>query len=98
MPRATLEFNLPEESTEHRLAINGGRWQGAMWDLDVEMRGIVRDKDNARALARGMYAYKHEFPVSELLDIPDEHVRIVTEAWRARLYAVLEEAGVTFDD
>ena len=98
MPRATLEFNLPEESTEHRLAINGGRWQAAMWDLDMEMRGIVRDKVNARALARGMYAYQHEFPVGELLDIPDDHVRIVTEAWRSRLYAVLEDAGVTFDD
>jgi len=37
--KATLEFNDDEELRD---AIDGWKWKHAMWELDQEMRGIVK--------------------------------------------------------
>jgi hypothetical protein len=42
MPKATLEFNLPEEELEHRDALEGTSWKIAMWDLDQILRNAVK--------------------------------------------------------
>jgi len=42
MVKATLEFNLPEESNEHRMAIDGNKWHLVLWDVDQQLRSIVK--------------------------------------------------------
>lgn len=42
MAKATLEFSLPEERTEHLLAINGGKWFSVVWGLDQYLRNIIK--------------------------------------------------------
>ncbi len=38
MPKAILEFNLPEEQDEFRMAIDGIKWHLAVWDLNEIIR------------------------------------------------------------
>lgn len=42
MPKVTLTFDCPEENTELRQAIDGGRWEGVVWDLDQWLRQMVK--------------------------------------------------------
>ena len=35
---ATLTFNLPEETEEHQIALDGRRWKAAMWDFRQALR------------------------------------------------------------
>ncbi len=42
MPKATLEFNLPEETSEFTLATRGGELHGILWELDQKLRSIVK--------------------------------------------------------
>ena len=36
--KATLEFNLPEETTEHQIAVDGPKWRGVVCDVLEELR------------------------------------------------------------
>ena len=36
--KATLEFNLPEETTEHQIAVDGPKWRGVVSDVLEELR------------------------------------------------------------
>jgi hypothetical protein len=38
MPKAILEFSLPEEEQEHARALNGGSMHALIWDLLQELR------------------------------------------------------------
>lgn len=40
--KTILEFNLPDEREEFELAINGYKWSRAMWNLDQELRSIIK--------------------------------------------------------
>lgn len=40
--KAKLEFKLPEERFEFEAAMNGSKWLGAMYDLDQELRSIIK--------------------------------------------------------
>ena len=42
MSKIILEFDGIEEATEARDALDGYKWKGAMWDLDQELRSVVR--------------------------------------------------------
>jgi hypothetical protein len=42
MPKATLEFNLPDEQHEYRLAIHGSDWWSVVHALDAECRNRLR--------------------------------------------------------
>ena len=42
MPKAILEFNLPEEQQEHKDALDGTAWKVAMWDLDQTLRNAIK--------------------------------------------------------
>ena len=44
MPKATLEFTLPEEAAEHRDAIQGGTWRGVVGEFDNQLRAWQRGK------------------------------------------------------
>ena len=40
--KATLEFNLPEEQSEFERATKGGEAFLALWDIDMELRNMVK--------------------------------------------------------
>lgn len=40
--KAILEFNLPEESSEHQTAVDAAKWKGVLWDLDQWLRSQVK--------------------------------------------------------
>jgi 3-methyladenine DNA glycosylase AlkC len=44
--KATLEFNLPEESDEHLTAVKATDWQMSLWDVDQRLREIVKHGDD----------------------------------------------------
>ena len=43
--KAILEFNLPEEEAEHRLALDGGKWMSVCNELDQWLRSIQKHSD-----------------------------------------------------
>jgi hypothetical protein len=42
MPKALLEFNLPEEEQEHRDALDGTNWKLVAWDVDQILRNAIK--------------------------------------------------------
>lgn len=42
MPKAILEFSLPEEQTDFELAQNGINWHLVAWDLDQVLRAKLK--------------------------------------------------------
>ena len=56
--KATLEFNLPEDQDEFKLASDGGKWHLVAWDMDQYLRGVLKygneykDADEALEKAR----------------------------------------------
>lgn len=43
--KAIIEFTLPEEREEHRLALDGGAWMCAVHDLDELLRTTIKYTD-----------------------------------------------------
>ncbi|MBU2572464.1 MAG: hypothetical protein KKH28_00085, partial [Elusimicrobia bacterium] len=45
--KAILEFNLPEEDLDHRLALDGWKWKSACFAVDQWLRNLEKhgDKD-----------------------------------------------------
>ena len=42
MSKAQLIFDLPEEDSEFRLAINANKWYYSLWDLDQHLRSKLK--------------------------------------------------------
>ena len=42
MPKATIEFDLPEESNEFQTAINGAKYIACLQELDNFLRGKIK--------------------------------------------------------
>lgn len=40
--KAILEFNLPEEAAEHKLALDGGKWMSVCFELDQWLRSLEK--------------------------------------------------------
>ena len=40
--KAILEFNLPEDQIDFQSAVNGDKWQYAMWKVDQELRSKTK--------------------------------------------------------
>ena len=40
--KATLEFDLPDESEEHRIALSGQAMLSVLWDMDQWLRARVK--------------------------------------------------------
>ncbi|MEA3421670.1 MAG: hypothetical protein U9Q97_08360 [Acidobacteriota bacterium] len=40
--QATLTFTLPEEQCEHTIAVQAMNWALVAWDMDQELRAIVK--------------------------------------------------------
>jgi len=43
--KAILEFNLPEETDEHKLALDGAKWMSVCHELDQWLRSIQKHSD-----------------------------------------------------
>jgi len=60
--KAKLEFNLPDEQAEFRLAARGSDWHTLAWDLNEHLRSIKKwgeDPDKA-AFAEEMQKTLHD--------------------------------------
>jgi hypothetical protein len=42
MAKIILEFDSDEEKDEARMALDGYKWRGIVWDIDQEMRKITK--------------------------------------------------------
>jgi hypothetical protein len=43
--KAILEFDLPEENTDFKSAINGHNYKNAVWDFDQMLRSEMKHKE-----------------------------------------------------
>jgi hypothetical protein len=43
--KAVLEFDLPEDNTDFKSAINGHKYKDAIWDFDQLLRSEIKYKD-----------------------------------------------------
>jgi hypothetical protein len=43
--KAILEFDLPEENAEHKLAVNAGNYYAVLWDIDQYLRSKLKHGD-----------------------------------------------------
>ena len=50
---ATLKFNLPDDSHEFKMALDGSKWSSAMWELEQWLRSET--KYNSEALSQEKY-------------------------------------------
>jgi hypothetical protein len=42
MAKAILEFNLPEETVEHRMAVHADNYHSVLWDIDQYLRSKLK--------------------------------------------------------
>jgi len=47
--KATLEFNLPEDAVDHRLALEGADWRLVVANLDNHLRVALKHDHNLRS-------------------------------------------------
>ncbi len=43
--KAILEFDLPEEAAEHKLALDGGKWMSVCFELDQRLRSLEKHEN-----------------------------------------------------
>jgi hypothetical protein len=60
--KVTIEFDGNEEKEELREALDGSKWKIAMWDLDQQLRSVIRNE-----YFKGREATSEEIEASELL-------------------------------
>lgn len=41
-----LKFNLPEEESEFRMAVNAGNYYSSLWEMDQWLRSQIKHNDN----------------------------------------------------
>lgn len=63
--KAILEYNLPEESNEHRQALDGWKWEMVCFHLDQHLRSTVKWGDSE---IDAEYADKTRDKIRELMD------------------------------
>lgn len=49
MPIATLAFNLPEEDSEHRLAVDAWKWKSVVSEMTEEFRRVCKNGHNFKS-------------------------------------------------
>lgn len=50
MPKSSLEFSLPEEKRELKLALNSGEIYSCLWEVDQYCRGILKHGDPSQEI------------------------------------------------
>jgi hypothetical protein len=67
--KAVLKFNLPEEQSEHRLALDGWKWRSVVSDIADKLRSALKYDDG---LAPETDAYLEKFR-EELFQLLEDH-------------------------
>jgi len=67
--KALLEFNLPEDQADHRVAIDGWRWKYVVTDIADKLRSALKYDDK---LTPETDAYLEKFR-EELFQMLDDH-------------------------
>ena len=67
MPKASLQFDLPEESSEFMTAVRGGEYKTILWNIDQMLRSHVKYGEHSPE-AREAYQTVRDFLISELND------------------------------
>ena len=78
MPKAILEFDLPEEWYEHNAALSAVSVQSELWKLDQELRGLI----------------KYDTPLTDDTDVtvhPSEDTKLMATILRRRLSKIIRE-------
>lgn len=58
--KATIEFNLPDERTEFEMAAAAGDMYLAMWDVDAELRQLLKHGGNTTEVIESCRARLNE--------------------------------------
>jgi len=83
MPKAILEFNLPEEREEYETTCKAGAMHSILWELDMTyLRSAIK------------YESSSDNKLAELLKNNPENTLAVLEAVREQLYLLLNEYDV----
>ena len=72
--KATLEFTLPEDRSEHHLAIHASDWWLVAWDLDQWLRSALKhghNYDSADAALEGARDELHELIAARGVSLDD---------------------------
>ena len=67
--KAVLKFNLPEDQSEHRLALEGWKWKSVVIDIADKLRSALKYDDN---LTPETNAYLDKFR-EELFRLIEDH-------------------------
>ena len=73
--KGILEFNLPDEKEEFKLAQQGGEWKAVTKGLNIELRSLIKhgkkgveltepEKNLALKLRRFLFAFMNEYDLS----------------------------------
>jgi len=54
--KAILEFNLPEEAAEHRMAIDGSDWKYVVTEMDEYFRSQIKYQDLSGEVTKALQA------------------------------------------
>jgi len=57
--KATLEFNLPEEAAEHRMAIDGINWKYVVTEMDEYFRSQIKYQDLSGEVTKALQDARH---------------------------------------
>ena len=57
--KAIIEFTLPDEQEEHRLAIDGSKWASVVHDMDEKLRAMAKYGEGSES-ANSLRAFLRE--------------------------------------
>jgi hypothetical protein len=58
MPIAKLEFKLPEEQCEYKVAVQGGTWKSIVYDLSMFLRNSLKHGHTYKTADEALEAVK----------------------------------------
>ena len=66
--RVTLEFNLPDESADHRAAMYANTLAATIWDIDAMLRNLIKYGDNRFKTPEALAEYIRREHLTEALN------------------------------
>jgi hypothetical protein len=65
--KVTIEFDGTEEQDDLQVALDGGKWKNAMWELDQLLRKTTKHQVSLISLSLGAFASEQEIAVAEAI-------------------------------
>lgn len=69
MPKAILEFDLPTENSEFKIAVNAGKYYSFIWRLNNNLRDVVKYSEKSRTIKK--FAEEIRNTIYEELDLEE---------------------------